>query len=152
MIIKILLTFLLSILSGILGRMGGAKGYHTLYRDIGCSILTVGTFCIWYGFKLEYWSLYLLCLLLHYGALTTYCDKIFGYDCFWFSGFLVGLAMLPLGITYKVWWIYSIRTILIGIKWETLNRYLPKQILWWRRDIVEEFLRYFVITVANFKK
>lgn len=102
MIIKILLTLIISILSGILGRMGGAKDYHTLYRDIGCSLLSIFIFCIWFEFNLNYWWVYLIVFGLHWLSFSSYYDKLFGFDNFWFSGFVLGLALLPLIFMTKI--------------------------------------------------
>jgi hypothetical protein len=146
--IKILSTLILAILSGILGRMGGAKGYDTLYRDVGCSILSIVTFWIWFGFKQEYWWLYLISFGLHWGAFSTYGDSIFSYDNFWFGGFITGLALLPLIFVYKMLPFYLIRTLLLTIIWGLLNKFLPYYLLLWRRDVAEEFLRYFTIIIT----
>ena len=151
MIIKILLTLFLSILSGILGRMGGADNSNTLFRDIGCSILSIVTFCLWFGFKWDYWWIYLISFGLHWGNFSTYYDRLFGYDNFWFSGFMSGLALLPLIIVYKLWALCIIRSILLVIIWGLL-KYLPSYVLIWRHDIAEEFLRYFSIVVTYLLK
>jgi hypothetical protein len=149
MIIKLFLTLILSILSGIFGRMGGAEGYDTLYRDIGCSILSIAVFCIWFGFKLDYWWIYLIVFGLHWGAFSTYYDTIFGFDNLWFSGFIVGMALFPLLFVYKIIPFFFIRAILLAILWGLYNTQIkPNYILCWRHDIVEEFLRYFSIIIT----
>jgi hypothetical protein len=148
MIVKILLTLILSIASGILGRMGGAEGYDTLYRDVGCSLLSILTFIIWFGFKVNYWWVYLIVFLLHWLAFTTYWDGLFGFDNLWFAGFMVGLALIPLPIIDKTLPFYFVRAILLAIIWGCLNKYLPYQVFIWRRDIAEEFLRYFAVIIT----
>lgn len=147
MIIKILLTLLLSILSGILGRMGGADNSNTLYRDIGCSVLSIITFCLWFGFRLDYWWIYLISFGLHWGAFSTYYDVIFGYDNLYFAGFMSGMALLPLIIVYNLWSLCIIRSILLAIIWRLL-KYLPSYVFYWRHDITEEFLRYFSVVIT----
>lgn len=42
--VKILLTILLSCLSGVLYRMGGSDTYNSKWRDWGCSIVTLLVF------------------------------------------------------------------------------------------------------------
>jgi hypothetical protein len=147
-LIKVLLTLLLSILSGILGRMGGAEGYNTLYRDIGCSLISILTFCLWFGFKPEYWWLYLISFGLHWASISTYFDNLFGYDNLWFSGFVTGVSLLPLIFVYKILPFFIIRSLLLAISWGLLNKLLPFMVLIWRRDVAEEFLRYFTITIT----
>jgi len=155
MIIKILLTLLAGILSGILGRMGGVgKPYNTRYRDIGCSILSVLIFILWFGFKQEYWYLYLISIGLHWGAFSTYYDKLFGYDNFYFSGFMSGIALLPLCFIYEILPLFFIRAILLGIIWGLLHKFLFQNIylLIWRSDVAEEFLRYMIVILTYLGK
>ena len=148
MIIKILLTLLLSIASGTLGRMGGAEGYDTLYRDIGCAILSIVTFWIWFGFRVDYWWIYIIVFILHWLAFSTYYDTIFGYDNLWFSGLMLGLTLLPLIFVYKILPFFFIRIILLSVLWGLFNKVLPSYILCWRHDVVEEFLRYFTVIIT----
>jgi hypothetical protein len=144
--LKIILLLVISSLSGLLGRMGGAKGYDTKYRDIGCSLLAVATLCLFLGFSWAYWWVYLCIFGLHWGAFSTYWDVVFGYDNMWFSGFMVGVAMYPaLFIDTGIWWILTIRAIALALAWGCFNKCLPKKILWFKdRAIVEEYLRYMV--------
>ena len=152
MIIKIIITILLAILSGILGRLGGrAKDGHwydvltdSKARDVGCSIIAIITFCLWFGFEWKWWWVYLITFGLHWGAISLYWDILFGYNNLWFSGFVVGIALIPLVIIYNLYLLWIVRAILLAIIWGCLNKYLPKKVLIWRRDIAEEFLRYFI--------
>ena len=142
---KIIICLLLSILSGIFGRMGGAQGFNSKWRDIGCSSIILITFFLLFGFYSSLWFFYLLAFGLHWLFLSTYWEWLFKRDNLWFSGFMVGWAILPLmGIEIFV------RAILLALIWGSLNKYLPsagvsgnKRILFWRRDVVEEFFRYF---------
>jgi hypothetical protein len=146
----IIILLLLSILCGVLGRLGGrAKDgiwydflSNTKARDIGCSLMVLSSLLIVFGFHLNLWWVYLLLILLHLGAFSTYYDTIFGYDNLWFSGFMVGLALLPFAWFGIAWWLILIRAILLAIIWGCLNKYLPDKVLIWRRDVAEEFLRY----------
>jgi hypothetical protein len=145
--LKILLTLLIAILSGVLGRMGGAEGYNTLYRDIGCSILSILTFILWYGFNLNCWYLYLIAFGLHWASFTTYFDKLFGHDNLGFSGFVVAASLLPLISIFKVPFFIE-RMIALSSIWFLLNKYLPyPNVFIWRRDVAEEFLRYFSVVI-----
>lgn len=148
LLLKIILTIVISILSGTLGRMGGAQGYNTLYRDIGCSLLSVLTFIIWFGFRLDYWWIYLIIIGLHWASYSTYYDKLFGFDNFWFSGFVVGLSLLPLIFMYKFLPLLIIRSLSLAVIWGLLNRFLPAYVFIWRRDVAEEFLRYFSVIIT----
>ncbi len=140
----------LAILSGILGRAGGAGKagnwydflLDTKWRDIGCSLIIV-VVC-WMFFGWHTWQ-YGLVFLLSWGAFSTYWDELFGgEDNLWFSGFMVGLALTPiLWINVGLWPIVALRTGILTVAWGCLNKYLPQEgFLCWRRDVVEEFSRY----------
>lgn len=144
-----IIIFLLSILSGILGRMGGAENYHTLYRDIGCSIISLIAFCIAFEFKSNHWGIYFITFMLHWGAYSTYYDSIFKFDNFWFSGFMIGMAIFPLIFIYKTIPFFIVRSLLLALIWGLLNKYLPNYIFCLiRKDIAEEFLRYFSVIIT----
>jgi hypothetical protein len=121
--------------------MGGAKGYNTLYRDIGCSAIVVLACCMFLGW--HPW-VYLAVFSLHWLMFSTYWDWLFkGQDCLWFSGLMVGVALTPiLFISVELWWLVALRMGILAVSWEALNRYLPDKVLVWRRDVVEEFSRY----------
>lgn len=133
--------------------MGGA-GKHghwydwmldTKWRDIGCSILLIVAAIVVFGWHHEAWFAYLLSFGLTWAAFCTYWDKLFGYDCFWFSGLVVGMAGLPLmWVSGDLWWVWVLRMPLLAIVWELLNKKLPQKVFIWGRDVVEEFVRYFV--------
>lgn len=135
----------LAILSGILGRMGGADGYNTKYRDVGCSIVVVFAVILLQGWQPSFWWVYLAIFGLHWAAFSTYWDKVFGYDNFAFSGLVVGLALSPiLFIDPSLWWVVALRSIVLAVAWWALNKFLPEKVLIWKRDVVEEFSRYFI--------
>ena len=147
-----MMVLVLSILSGILGRMGGAQGYNTRWRDIGCSLVVLLTLFVLFGFHLSLWWIYLLIFGLHWAILSTYWDWLFKEDNLWFSGFACGLMIMPINTAINF---ILIRSVILGVVWGCLNKYLPsagiagnKRILFWRRDIVEEFLRYFFVPLT----
>jgi hypothetical protein len=144
--------FPLALLSGILGRLGGAgkagnwydKILDTKWRDIGCSLVFCGACWLFLGWHPV---VYAVVFALHWAAFSTYWDRLFkGTDNLWFSGFVVGAASLPLlFINVDLWPILALRMGILTVVWGCLNRYLPLKGIWiWRRDIVEEFSRYFV--------
>jgi hypothetical protein len=49
------------------------------------------------------------------GALSTYWDDLFGFDNFWFHGFVVGLASFPIAIITGHWWLFLGRAILLAL-------------------------------------
>lgn len=138
----ILALILLAFASGVLGRMGGAAGYDTKYRDVGCSAIVV--LACWMLFGWHPW-VYLAVFLLHWGAFSTYWQKLFkGVDNMWFSGAMVGVALSPIGfIDSNLLYLVVVRTILLCAIWGALNEFLPQKVFIWTRDIVEEFCRYF---------
>lgn len=115
---KIILILVASLISATLYRLGGiGKPFDTKYRDLGCPLVFLGLFWGLQGFKLAFWWVYLTVFLLTFGALTTYWDKLFKKDNFWFSGFMVGLAAFPLYWLGFPWYLILIRAILLGILW-----------------------------------
>ena len=148
-----MIIFLLSICSGILGRLGGSV--KTWIRDWVCPLIALITLWLMIGFVLSYWWIYLLIYVLMGLSLTTYFDWLLKEDNLWFSGYACGLALLPLVLIGIPSWIILTRATVLAVIWGCLNKYLPsagvsgdKRILFWRRDVVEEFLRYFSIPLT----
>jgi len=152
---NIIYIFLLTFLCGAFGRMGGAGGkYRSWMRDWICPLITLSAVWLIAGINPHYWWAYLIVYALMGASLTTYLDSIFGEDNLWVSGFLAGLAFLPLAWTGILWWLIIWRAIMLCGIWGGLNKYLPSNgILIWRRDIIEEFLRYsfLVLTIPLLK-
>lgn len=123
------------ILSGILYRAGGAKGYNTKFRDLGCPAIGLGLLLLTnhYPINVFGWVMLGLSFLLSFGALTTYWDNLFGYDNFYFHGFAIGLAGLPLMVFFPWWWLV-IRLIVC-----TLGMGLWSK--WIKNDVIEELGR-----------
>lgn len=143
---------LIALLSGMFGRMGGAgksdQWYEdvldTKWRDIGCSLLLILATIVLFGRQPAVWWAYALAFGLTWASFCTYWDKLFGYDCLWFSGLVVGVAGLPLmWVSGDLWWIWVVRMGVLAVVWELLNKKLPQKVWVWGRDVVEEFVRYF---------
>jgi len=145
----------LAFLSGTLGRMGGAGGkFRSWQRDWVCPWLALAALWLAVGFQIINWWAYMLAYALTGASLTTYLDSIFGEDNLYASGFLVGIAFLPLAFIGVAWWLIVWRAVMLCGIWGGLNKYLPSNgILIWRRDIAEEFLRYafLVLTIPLLK-
>lgn len=147
---KIIILILLSIICGLFGRLGGKAKDGTWYdflsntkaRDIGCSLIVLFSLWLLFGFSLSLWWLYLIIFGLHFWAFSTYWDWLFKFDNLWFSGFIVGISIIPFVFIIPDWWLYFLRMLLLALIWGCLNKYLPDRVLIWRRDVAEEFLRY----------
>ena len=124
-----------AILSGILGRMGGAAHFNTKYRDLGVPTLFTIYMVCFHPFCWNSWFPYFLTFLLMFGALTTYWDELFGYDNYWFSGFAVGLSTVPLIWIGIHWYIILLKCLVIGLIWGSINKLL-------KNAVIVEFLRY----------
>ena len=113
---KIIILIALSIISGILYRMGGTnKG--TLWRDIGCSLITLAT-CLVLGLKTSLrvsTIAYLLTFGLSWGALASYWksgqDMKFRHWCF--HGIGLALALLPVVYITGHWWGFILRLFIL---------------------------------------
>jgi hypothetical protein len=142
---KWLILLLLAVVSGVLGRMGGSTGYNTKWRDLGCSLVALMALWLFIGFNLEHWKIYAVVFVLQWAAFSTYWDRVFGYDNLGFSGLAVGMAALPVVyIEPRLLLFLLTRAILLAVIWWALNRFLPKRVLVWNRDVAEEFTRYFI--------
>jgi len=124
---NILYIVIACVLSGILYRLGGtSKG--TKWRDLGCPTILMALVILLFGFKPQYWWLYLLFFGSSFGALTTYWDSLFGYDNFWFHGFMIGAAGLFL-TTVVPWPIILVRIIVCTVGMGLWSKLISKDIL-----------------------
>lgn len=140
---RIFILFILSLIAGIFGRMGGVgKPFRSWMRDWIIPIFELIIIWIYLGFKINYWWIYLLIYSISGISFSTYWDWLFGEDNLWFSGFFVGLSLFPLLWLHIAWWIILAQAFLLAVIWGGLNKWLPKKVLIWRRDTAEEFLRY----------
>ena len=118
---KILLIIFLSILSSILYRLGGSakKGNwldilrNTKTRDWGCPLVAFLVMLL-FGFHSQWW-IHLAAFLIMFGALTTYWDKIFGYDNFYMHGGMIAFAYLPYAIVQGCWVGFVIRCVVLAL-------------------------------------
>jgi hypothetical protein len=147
-----IITILYAILSGILGRMGGAgksgqwydRFLDTKWRDIGCPLVFIANHVHLFGYNPGLWWAYILVFGAMWAAFSTYWDKVFGYDNMLFSGIVAAFVALPLAMVEPGFLlIYLIRIPAMGAVWWALNTHLPERVFIWRRDVVEEFSRYF---------
>ena len=92
--IIIIAELVLAVASAILYRMGGAAGYNTKWRDLGCPLVAVASASV---IGLGHWSLVITFVLL-FGAMTTYWKRK-GQDARWFhwwtTGLIYAVAFLP---------------------------------------------------------
>ena len=142
----LLLTLILSIISGTCYRMGGSAKFNTKYRDLGCPLIALILLWLLGGLGLQSPILPKIALILTsyglmFGSLTTYWDFITGKDNFYLHGLFCGLAFIPLHWTGLSWWVIGIRAIVCAIGMGLWSA-------WQGNDIKEEFGRGFILTVT----
>jgi predicted membrane-bound dolichyl-phosphate-mannose-protein mannosyltransferase len=106
--------------------MGGAHGYNTKYRDLGCPAVLTGL--LWYLFGWHW--IYILTFGLSFASLTTYWDWLFKKDNFYMHGFAIGVAVLPLMVTIPLW-IILVRCLVTTVGMGLWSK-------WIGNDVVEE--------------
>lgn len=124
MVIKIILFILLCLASAMLYRAGGAgkkkkdDGFNFIRRSWvrDWVIPPVAILALWLlkGVHWNYWWSYLLVWPLMGGALSTYWDKIFGYDNMYAHGAGVGMAALSL-LWVMHWWAILIYAAVVSV-------------------------------------
>ena len=145
--LSIPLILFLSIVSAILYRAGGMSQdtkhwipkwlRHSWVRDWLCPI------CALLPLVLVYPSwLFILAYLALAGCLTTYWDFLFGFDNFWFSGFMCGVAAFMLIWVGLTWWLILIRAIALALLWGGICAVSSN-------DFVEEYSRGFTLSFAT---
>jgi hypothetical protein len=127
-----ILLILLTACSAILYRCGGAskeEGHedfpflpswflNTKARDVGCSLCTTLAAALAFaafGVSVPWWS-HILAFGTLWGMLTTYWDFGFGFDNYWFHGFMCGMAAIWYCIFGDLlWWIVGARAVYIAL-------------------------------------
>ena len=146
---NILCLVIAVILSSFLYRVGGiGNPFNTKFRDFGCPLMMYGyLLTIWFPSNWVGWAMLGLATFLTFLALTTYYDRIFGYDNFYIHGLMIGLAALPLSFVGISGWQVVYRAVLLGLFMGALN--------WWvhehkikNSDWVEEIGRGAIITLT----
>jgi hypothetical protein len=141
MLIKLSILLALSVLSGILYRMGGSDSWNTKWRDMGCP--TVAFIALWFlaGFKLSYWWAYLLSFGLMFGALTTYWNKKGAperFINFYLHGLGIALAMAPYAYVSHHWLGFGLRIALLPLLIALWATYMNRPVWKFRADVVNE--------------
>lgn len=138
----------LSVLSGVLYRLGGMKGFNTKVRDFGVPLV-----CLAYmlSFVAVDWWVHAISAVLLFASLTTYWQFIHGEDDFYIHGAGIGLAYLAYSVVVP-WWIICVRAVLLslfmgGLNW-AVHKFNVKH-----SDDIEELSRGFVtcLSLALFK-
>lgn len=151
------IIIILSVISGIFGRLGGRDKDGSWYdfiskswvRDWLCPLIALLALWLIIPFRSSLWRAYLITYLLTAGSLATYWDWLFGdKDNLWFAGWMSGLAFLPLMFAGVHLYALLPRAFLLAAIWGGLNKWLPSKVLLWRRDIAGEFLRYFTLPIT----
>lgn len=122
-----LLLAVICAFSGLFYRLGGmgASGkqkypwapawiFDTKVRDWGCPALGILVMIFIVKVNVDWW-IHLIGFGLYWAALTTYWDKVFGYDNFYAHGLGCALSYLPYAIVLGFWKVFIIRCIVLAI-------------------------------------
>ena len=66
------------------------------------------------GVRVDWW-VHAISFVAMFGALTTYWDRIFGYDNYYAHGFCVSLAYIPYAIATGNWLGFLIRLTVVAL-------------------------------------
>ena len=135
--------------SSILYRLGGiGNPFNTKFRDFGCSIVMYSyMLTIWYPLNWVGWTMLGLAVFFTFLSLTTYYDKIFGYDNLFAHGFVIGFAALPLVFVGISGWQIIYRAIILSLFMGALNWWVEEHQIQ-RSDWIEELGRGAIITLT----
>jgi hypothetical protein len=87
-------------------------------RDWLCPLFSYSVLLLaWHPSSWLGWLLLLPAYALLGASLSTYWDFLFGWDNYWFAGFMCGLSAFPLVFDGFPWWMVGIRAILIALSW-----------------------------------
>ena len=139
--IKILIYIALTILSGILYRMGGSGRFSRMAREIGVPLVMLGmVFLIGILTGWLSWVLAVVSMGIMVGAISTYhyfLPKPVDYTPFYYGlhGFMTSLAMFPLMIYTHHWIGFGIRVVVCTVGCFLADVWLGKS------DVKNEFTR-----------
>ncbi len=148
MAIKIIVGVIATILSALCYRAGGmgkedeAKPKwipkwlrKSWVRDWLCPAFVYGSLLLFWQPVLWWeWCWLIICYPLLGGALSTYWDWLFGFDNFWFAGFMCGIAAFPLIFCGMAGSFILLRAVILAVLWGVWS-------LLWTEDYVEEMGR-----------
>jgi hypothetical protein len=115
---KLSILAILSIIGGVLYRMGGAAGFNTKFRDIGCNLISIVPLILFGGVQtVNEWLSLIGVFGLTFAALTTYRyflpkPKTWTWPYFAMHGFFVAFSALPYAWVTGHWLWFSISCIL----------------------------------------
>jgi hypothetical protein len=87
--------------------------FNSKTRDAGCSLVTTGWMAIFYPHVA--WYIYVVTFGALWGMTSMYWDEVFGYDNFWFHGFMIGVVKLWFAIMTGMWLGYAIHCVVLAL-------------------------------------
>lgn len=87
--------------------------FNTKTRDLGCPLTCLPLAFMVYSYVP--WWIHLIAFLLTFAALTTYWDRVFGFDNHWFHGFMIGVAYIPYSLYVQDFKVFLIRCFVLAI-------------------------------------
>lgn len=136
------MIWLAAMLSSLSYRAGGMpRPFRSWMRDWIIPGIVIASMIFILKIEAPWWA-YLLCYPLMGGALSTYWDRIFGYDNFYAHGFVIGTGLLPLVLCGSLGIApFIIRAIVLGVA-------MGLWCIYFENDWVEEFGRGAFITLS----
>jgi len=138
-----MITGIGTILSAILYRLGGA-GFGSWIRDWLIPVVAVTWMHLTYNPlppDVVLWKFIVASIFMYGamgGALTTYWDKLWGWDNFWMHGVMIGVAdVLYVWVGVISWKAFIVRVMVLGTFMGFLNFFLEKYKVKYR-DYIDE--------------
>ena len=145
---RIIVILGVSIISGILYRLGGKTGFNTKLRDVGCSLLICALIGLFGGLNtILGWLCLPVCFGLAWAALTTYRyflpkPKDYSWYHYALHGFFVAFAAFPYALVTKHYLGFGLRCLVCAVGlgvWYHLAK--------WNDDL-HEWGRGFILTLT----